>query len=62
MKKRIWAVFESSDLPIGNASAASLDCIASFDTEDEAIDCQLANASYRIRKLVPLPETAGGQA
>lgn len=62
MKRQIWAVFESSGPPIGNASAASLDCIASFERERDAIDCQLANAGYRVRKLVALPETMGGQA
>lgn len=51
MPHEFWAVFETCDAR-STRSISSFDCIGTFPTEKEAIECELKNPGYRVRKLI----------
>ena len=55
MPKEFWAVFENWDSRAEGAEKRDIynfDCVGTFPTEQEAIDCEMKNPDYRVRKLI----------
>lgn len=51
----MWIVFEKSNAS-GDNSIYNYDAMKVFEEETEAIEYEMKNKKYRIRKYVPLPE------